>query len=61
MVNIPATQRLFSKITGGNPSHFSGDRRPIESISWGEAVLFCSVFNEKAEKELLKLQEPDSL
>ena len=36
------TQALWRAVTGENPSWFKGDERPVESISWWEAVQFCN-------------------
>ena len=37
----PVTQRQYREVTGESPSHFAGDDRPVESVSWDDAVNFC--------------------
>ncbi len=38
----PVTQDLYAAVTGGqDPSHFKGPRRPVERVSWDDAVEFC--------------------
>lgn len=37
----PVTQAEWSAVMGSNPSHYQGDRLPVESVSWYEAVAFC--------------------
>jgi sulfatase modifying factor 1 len=34
----PVTQRLWEYITGNNPSHFQGQDRPVESISFNDIM-----------------------
>ena len=37
----PVTQAEWSAVMGSNPSHFQGDRLPVEQVSWHDAVSFC--------------------
>jgi formylglycine-generating enzyme required for sulfatase activity/tRNA A-37 threonylcarbamoyl transferase component Bud32 len=37
----PITQAQWQAIMGSNPSRFQGANRPVESISWNEAIEFC--------------------
>ena len=38
---FPVMQDEYLALTGGNPSHFKGNRCPVETISWDDAKLFC--------------------
>lgn len=42
------TQAEYREITGENPSSFSGDELPVESITWMDAIQYC---NQRSEKE----------
>ena len=37
----PVTQAQWKCVMGTNPSHFKGDTRPVENISWYDALSFC--------------------
>ena len=41
MSKYPCTQELYEKVMGKNPSYYKGNDRPVERVSWCDAVLFC--------------------
>jgi eukaryotic-like serine/threonine-protein kinase len=49
LINIPAlyvskypiTQSQYQAIIGSNPAYFKGERRPVDSVSWHDARVFC--------------------
>ncbi len=38
----PVTQKIYFAVTGESPSVFEGKSRPVESVSWLDAVVFCN-------------------
>jgi formylglycine-generating enzyme required for sulfatase activity len=36
------TQNLYFEVLNDSPSTFKGENLPVETISWGEAVIFCN-------------------
>ena len=47
MAKYEVTQKLWCEVTGKNPSNFSGDNLPVESVSWLEAVEFCNALSRR--------------
>jgi len=44
----PVTQAQYRAVMGTNPSHFKGDRRPVERVTWDDAMTWCSKMNDAA-------------
>ena len=52
MGQTPITQAQWRQVMGTNPSKFQGDRpdryqRPVESVSWEQAMAFCAKLRER--------------
>jgi formylglycine-generating enzyme required for sulfatase activity len=48
------TQAEYKQIAGYNPSSFSGERNPVDSVSWNDAMSFCAnLSSAEAEKKML--------
>jgi formylglycine-generating enzyme required for sulfatase activity len=47
MGKYPVSQKQWKKIMGKNPSHFKGEDRPVEMVSWNEVQKFVKKLNEK--------------
>lgn len=40
LFDTPITQALWQVVMGDNPSHFEGDDRPVENVSWNDCQKF---------------------
>ena len=47
MAKFEVTQKEWREITGKNPSNFTGDKLPVESITWLEAIDFCNALSKR--------------
>jgi formylglycine-generating enzyme required for sulfatase activity len=50
MGKFAITQEQYTAIMGNNPSAFSGAKRPVEQVSWHDAVNFCTKISQKTGK-----------
>ena len=47
MSKYEVTQKLYSEVTGKNPSNFKGDTLPVENITWLDAIEFCNELSKR--------------
>jgi formylglycine-generating enzyme required for sulfatase activity/serine/threonine protein kinase len=50
LATTAVTQAQWSAVMGSNPSKFRGDSRPVEMVSWHDAVAFCEKLSAKEGK-----------
>ena len=42
---VPVTQLQYAHVMGKNPSKLQGDDRPVESVNWCEAIIYCNMLS----------------
>ena len=50
MGKYEVTQEQYQAVMGNNPAYFKGAKRPVEEVSWNDAVKFCQKLSEKTGK-----------
>ena len=51
LMKTEVTQGLYEKVMGENPSNFKGGNRPVENVSWYDAVRFANKLSEMEGRE----------
>jgi formylglycine-generating enzyme required for sulfatase activity len=51
----PVTQGEWQAVMGNNPSHFKGERRPVEQVTWEDAQAFIQRLNAQKGEEVYRL------
>jgi sulfatase modifying factor 1 len=48
---VPCTQEQWTAVMNHNPSHFVGEHRPVEGVSWFDAMDYCRILTETHRNE----------
>jgi formylglycine-generating enzyme required for sulfatase activity len=61
LAKFPVTQTLYMSITGTSPSAFKGNNKPVECVSFIEAIKFCNLLSQsQAMKEYYSFGNDDT-
>src|SRR4051812_18948286 len=47
LAQFPVTQDQYFEVTNEAPATFNGNRLPVETVSWKDAVTFCNLLSVK--------------
>ncbi|NRB78668.1 MAG: SUMF1/EgtB/PvdO family nonheme iron enzyme [Saccharospirillaceae bacterium] len=54
------TQTQYLQVTSKTPSTFTGDNKPVESVSWFDAIMFCNTLSQIENLQPCYLIQPES-
>jgi eukaryotic-like serine/threonine-protein kinase len=60
MGKYQVTQAQYLAVMGDNPSIFKGEKRPVETVSWDDAVEFCQKLSQKTGRTYRLPSEADT-
>lgn len=55
----PIVQAQWEAVMGNNLSHFQDEKRPVESVSWNDAVEFCNKLSQKTGRKYRLLSDAE--
>jgi formylglycine-generating enzyme required for sulfatase activity len=60
LAKFPVTQEFYVAITNENPSTIKGNKHPVETVTWKEAIIFCNSLSVKTGLESCYLIKEDN-
>jgi formylglycine-generating enzyme required for sulfatase activity len=52
MSKYPITQAQYQAVMEKNPSYFKGEKRPVEQVSWWDAIAFCDALSKMSGRKV---------